>query len=158
VFEGATHEYAQRAAHFALHREPRPVRPAADAVEVRPARSFGTIADERRAVALPEIAQAVGAGHPECQRNTPTVPVCGRLRVDDEGVAPLRARAGVEGDAAEIRLRAVGKAHGARPVVMPAKPESVYRVVIHERVQVIDPVVLWIWLVLRGEGGGQREE
>jgi hypothetical protein len=41
---------------------------------------------------------------------------------------------------------------------MAGEPEAVDGAVIEEWVEVIDPVVLWIRLVLRGEWGRQREE
>jgi len=80
------------------------------------------------------------------------------LGIDDEGIAPLRARAGIQGDAPEIRLGALGKTQRARPVVVPAQPEPVNGIVIDEWVEVIDPGVLWTWLVLRDERGGEGEE
>jgi hypothetical protein len=41
---------------------------------------------------------------------------------------------------------------------MPGEPEAVDGAVIGEWVEVIDPVVLWIWLGLRGEWRRQRDE
>lgn len=157
VFERATHEHAQRAGHFALHRESRPISPAADTVKVRAPHSLGAIARVQRAVALPEITEAIGAGQAERQTDPPTVPVGGRLGIDDEGVAPLRTRADIEGDAPETRLRALDEANRARPVVVPGQPESIRGAVIDEWVDMIDPVVFWIWL-LRREWRSQREE
>jgi len=73
-------------------------------------------------------------------------------------MAPLRARADIQGDATEIRLGALGKTQRARPIVVPGQPQPVNGVVIDEWVEVIDPGVLWIWLVLRDERGGEGEE
>src|SRR3989442_7014032 len=98
---------------------------ATDPVEIRAPRSRRAVAIERGAVALPVVAEAISAGQAQRQTETPTVPVRGRLGVGDEGVAALRAGAGIEGDTAEIRLGAVGEAHRTRPVIVPREPEPV---------------------------------
>src|SRR5256885_14172773 len=53
---------------------------------------------------------------------------------------------GIERDPGERRLRPLGKAHRARPVVMAREPESVDRAVPNGGIEMVDPVVSWIRL------------
>src|SRR4029077_1417933 len=127
---------------------------ATGAIEVGATRPGRAVAIVDRVVALTEVAESIGAGEAERQTETPAVPVGWCLSVQDDGVASLRAGAGVQGNACETWLGALGEAHRARPVVVPGEPEPVDGAVIDEWVEVIDPVVLWIWLGLGGEAGG----
>src|SRR2546422_7568726 len=99
-----------------------------------------------RSVSLTVIAEAIRANQAGCQTQPPAVPIGGRLRVGDYRIAALRAGSGIERDPGERRLRPLGKAHGARPVVMAREPESVDRAVPNGGVEMGDPVVSWIRL------------
>src|SRR2546427_5817437 len=144
VFERAARENAQRADDAALHRKPRGANRAAHPIEVRPASE--AVADVGGGVPLAVIAEAICADQAGGQTKPPAVPIGGLLRVGDDRIAALRAGSGIERDPGERRLRALGKAHGARPVVMAREPESVDRAVPDGGIEMIHPVVSWIRL------------
>src|SRR6266496_4923202 len=153
------YQYADGAHHPTLQRETSPICPAADAVEVRA--TSGAVAVIRGVVALAVIAEPVGARETQRESQAPAVPIRRRLRVDGERVAALGARADVQRDAAEIRLRPLGEPHRTRPVVMAGEPESVDRAVVKERVEVVDPGLPLVRLALRRkrrcQHNGERE-
>src|SRR5205807_127379 len=80
-FERPANQQPQWAGDSALHREPRPASPPADAVEEGASHSHGAVAIERGGVALPVVAEALGAGPAARQTATPSVRVSGRLGI-----------------------------------------------------------------------------
>jgi hypothetical protein len=115
---------------------------------------------ERRIVALAVIAQAIAADQAERETETPAIPVRRELPVENEGVTALSAPPDVQCEPAEIRFGAFDVADRTRNVVVPGEPEPVGRAVIEEWIEVIDPVLPRIELLLRRERrrAEQRED
>src|SRR5438552_2214765 len=110
------------------------------------------------AIALPVVAESIRTDQTDRQAESPAIPIGGELCVRGQQVAALGARASIERDAADVRLRPFGEAHRDRPVVMPRSPEPVDRTVGNVWVEMIDPFVFWICRGLRRERCRQRDE
>jgi hypothetical protein len=106
---------------------------------------------ERRIVSLAVIAQAIAADQAEREAETPALPVRRELAVENEGVTALSAPPDIQCEPAEIRFGAFDVADRTRNVVVPGDPKPVGRAVIEDGIEMVDPVLPRVDLLLRRE-------
>ncbi len=131
----------QRSHHPALHADARKQSGAADLVEVRPG---GRDAVPRVLCVVPQavIAQSIHAYGAEGESGPPAGPPRRCLCVRDEREAALGTGPDIEVDRREVRLRALGGAHGAVPAIVEPDPQPVARAVGQIGIEVAAPVAL----------------